>query len=145
MAEKKQKIRLLLVEDSVERHEKFRAWTPPHIKLVEAHDAGKALGILERTEDDEYAGIMLDYNLHKRVTVMDPRAPTPKGDKVVLALVRKKLMGVSVLVHSTNEKGGPRMEKLLRGADYDVTRIRFTDLTEERYLAWVKDACAGLE
>ncbi|WP_292977744.1 hypothetical protein, partial [Nitrosomonas sp.] len=54
--------RLLLIEDSPARIEQFRQWVPESMVLVTVTSAGRAIGILQRSDPFDYAGIMLDHD-----------------------------------------------------------------------------------
>lgn len=138
----KNQVKLLLIDDDHERVRLFKVWTPPDIRLSVVMDAGQGLGEINKMGEEDYAGVMLDHDIHK--TPIPGMPVTVNGMKIATRLAERRLLGVAVLVHSTNPGGGLAMAQVLRGADYDVTQIRFGDLDKQRYQEWVNNACAGL-
>ena len=138
------KPKLLLVEDGENRRRIFKAWTPPDVELRIAEDGGKALGIVNRMKEGEFAGVMLDHDLLYSPTAGMTQRVTGLDVARVLAQRASELNGTCALVHSNNTVHAPKIEKVLQGANYNVERIRFSDLTEERYREWVKNVTAGL-
>jgi len=125
--------RLLLVEDDPARYEFFKRHTAPEFRIVWARSGGTALAILKRDAPDDYAGILLDHDLGDQ----GRGDGFATGQVVARAVAQKIDNSVPVLVHSTNDKGATHMVSTLRGADFDVTRVAFYDLSVERYLAWL--------
>ena len=138
-------LRLLLIEDDERRHDRFKEWLPSDVRLVWAQNAGTALGMLKRLEPGEYAGILLDHDLEKRV--VNPDGARFNGGHVVEALLSRGAAqrDIPILVHSMNVKHGPEMAQRLEGAGYPVTRIRMSDLTRERFLEWLEEVREELE
>lgn len=131
-------LRILLVEDDINRHAKLTAWLPKDVKIVWTKDAGAAIGVLERLQSGDYAGIMLDHDLEKRLRSEDSRFFC--GSDVVDALLRNpKARDVPILVHSMNPSGGASMEERLTKGGFWVTKTRFKDLTAKAFLDWVEE------
>lgn len=129
------KLRVLLIEDDVNRYQRLLSWMPADVKLVWAKDAGAAIGVLERLQPGDYAGLMLDFDLDKQHRTVT--SGHFNGGHVVDVLLSFKDRDVPILVHSNNVNNGPKMALRLSGAGYDVTKIRMADLTQERFLEWV--------
>jgi hypothetical protein len=144
-------MRVLIVEDDEPRvlffERAFRAaevrWLEelgdqaPEISHVWARAATAAIGVLNRDSGRVYAGVLLDRDLNNRnLTSMD-RHKT--GEHVVEVVVHKLADDVPVLVHSTNQSGGPRMVGRLDGAGYPVSFVPFYNLTERRMAEWLDE------
>jgi hypothetical protein len=131
-------IRILLIEDDERRYAKLSAWMPDHAKLVWAKDAGAAIGVLERLQPGDYAGIMLDHDLDKRLRTEGSRFLC--GSDIVGAMLRNpRVKNIPVLVHSMNPTGSASMEERLTRAGFVVTKARFSDLTEGEFVEWVEE------
>jgi hypothetical protein len=130
--------RILLVEDSADRHGWFKARIDvvPNARLVWARTGAAAITILSKERPNTYAGVLLDYDLHQQ-------APDPsfnvRGDRVV-NLVRSTIdPATPILVHSMNPAGGPKMFELLVAEGFsDVERIPFADLDTEKFVKWLE-------
>lgn len=132
-------IRILLIEDDERRYTKFKEWLPEAFHVVWAKNAGAALGILERLQPGDYAGILLDHDLEKR-TMTDDGAHF-NGGHVVDALLKRRPTerDIPILVHSMNANRGPGMAHRLAEAGYPVTRVRMAELCRERFLEWLEE------
>ena len=144
-------VRLLIAEDDEPRVQFFERcfrlaesrWQAelgedaPKIRHVWARNAGAAVGVLNRDPGRVYAGLMLDRDLtNQRLTAMDGHKT---GEDVVESVVSKVDRSVPVLVHSTNESGGPRMAHRLEGAGFDVTFVPFYNLEAPRLGEWLDE------
>ena len=128
-------LRILLIEDDVNRYDKLVSWLPKDVRIVWAKDAGAAIGVLGRLEPGDFAGIMLDFDLGTQ-----PHATGGErfnGGHVVNILLNNKLRDCPILVHSDNITNGPKMAERLSGAGYEVTRIAMRDLTSDRFAGWL--------
>lgn len=130
--------RLLLIEDSDARIDRFRGWLPEGVVLVVAASAGRAIGTLQHSNPYDYAGILLDYDLHQQV--VSPSEMLFSGSNVVDTLISKISNEVPVLVHSVNPTGAYNMRRKLKGAGFDVTAAPMTNMTYERFHTWLLDA-----
>jgi len=96
------------------------------------------MGVLARLESDDYAGIMLDHDLDKKLRSAESRHLC--GADVVTALIRNpKAKDIPILVHSMNPSGSASMDERLTKAGFAVTKVRFSDLSQEQFLEWVGD------
>jgi len=134
------RIRLLIVEDSQYRIDAFEQWIPEDIVKVVARSAGAAVGILKRDKGRVYDGILLDHDL-VRINEQD----LTDGKDVVQAMLNFTSSDVPVLVHSANESEAPRMVERLTNAGFSVTRIRFSDLSRERFAEWMEEVRDNFE
>jgi CheY-like chemotaxis protein len=103
--------RLLLIEDSDDRIDRFCKWLPEGVVLVVAVSAGRAIGTLQHSRPDDYAGILLDHDLHQQV--MHEVEALFSGSNVVDRLIAKISSDVPVLVHSINPGGASNMRRKL--------------------------------
>lgn len=140
---------LLLVEDSVLRHERFRLWLP-EIPLSWAADGPAALLRVERELRPDapapFLGVLLDIDLDPR-----PIGPPPpdriSGVDVARALTRHAPRALPVLVHSMNPEKAALAIAVLEGAGFDVTRAPFSELDAlagQPLRAWVERCVAAL-
>ena len=145
-------MRVLIVEDDEPRvlflERAFRAaevrWREelgdeaPEIRHVWARAATAAIGVLNRDSGRVYAGVLLDRDLNNQnLTSMD-RHKT--GEHVVEVVVQQLEEDIPVLVHSTNQSGGPRMAGRLERAGFSVSFVPFYNLTERRMAEWLDEA-----
>ena len=130
--------RLLLIEDNVGRVQDFRAWLPPWARLVWAQSAGQALGLIRRDRGHVFGGVLLDHDLAERAITQDDASLT--GSDVAVALVEHFSPDIPILIHSTNQVQVPRVVRQLEQAGFWVTRIPYYHMTEEAFLAWLKEA-----
>ena len=129
-------LRLLIVEDNLEREQQLRARLPVDIKLVVATSAGKAMGVLRLDKGRVYAGIVLDHDLQERSA---PEAdPFLSGKDVVEAVIRYVSKDVPILVHFINSSQSTIMVNRLREADFGVTKIPMDILTKESFQSWIE-------
>lgn len=138
----KQVFRILLIEDSQERIDQFRAWVPDGTRIVEATSAGQAMGLLKRDSNRihgrVYAGILLDHDLHQQTkTATD--AELSSSDLVDLIETHID-PDVPVLIHSVNAQMAPVLHGRLERADFCVDRVPFDQLTESEFLEWLQSA-----
>ena len=133
----KQFFRILLIEDDNDRVETFKAWLPEDFRLVHAGSAGRAIGILQR-DRTAYAGIMLDHDLRgQMVTDKDFALDGTIVSKTIMAHVPSD---TPILIHSMNPADAPKMELALNKSGFRVTRIPMTEMTEEKFCAWLEEA-----
>jgi len=130
-------IRVLIVEDNIERIDIFKVWFPSDIWIVWVDSAGKAIGILRRDKGDVYAGIMLDHDLTERTTTNADLKLC--GRHVVDEIIRCVSKHIPVLVHSENHDFSPVMVKKLEAYKFSVTRIPMSRLTREKLNMWIDD------
>lgn len=133
-SEGKEILRLLVVEDSAERMELFRARIPEGFRATYVQSAGRALKVLELDAGRVYAGILLDHDLDQAVA--DASELQLSGRQVVDRLVRTVDRNVPVLIHSVNPLGARMMEQTLVEHGFDVTRVPFFQLDENRLVRW---------
>jgi len=134
-------LRLLLVEDDSERVEKIRAWLPADVRLVWASCAGSALGLLRHDKGDAYAGVLLDFDLHRQLKVNDGHPRT--GADVARRLVTSLSRDTPILVHSMNSAGRTQSTAILRDAGFEVSIIPMKFLTQERFGRWLEQMRAN--
>ncbi|MGZ0020553.1 cyclic-phosphate processing receiver domain-containing protein [Nitrosomonas sp. wSCUT-2] len=127
--------RLLLIEDSNARIQQFRDWLPEGVVLIVTASAGRAIGTLQHSLPYDFAGIMLDHDLDQQV--INETEKLFSGTNVVDSLIKKIDKEIPVLIHSINAVGAARMQRKLCGAGFDVTINPMTNLTNERFEAWL--------
>jgi hypothetical protein len=132
--------RLLLGEDNLGRVQDFRAWLPPWARLVWAQSAGQALGLIRRDRGRVYGGVLLDHDLAERAITEDDQSLS--GSEVAIALIENFSADIPILIHSTNQVQVPRVVRQLEEAGFWITRIPYYHMTEEAFLAWLKEAHA---
>ena len=130
-------LRLLIIEDNVERVNLFRAWCPPEIRVVTATTAGRAIGILRRDAGRVYAGILLDHDLQEQTTL--PSDASLSTSDVLDVLIQNTSIDVPIFVHSMNLQCAPAMVTKLESAGFFVTRIPMDHLTQENFLPWLEE------
>jgi CheY-like chemotaxis protein len=128
-------LRLLLVEDDPDRITRFTAWCPPDARLVVARGGGRALGLLERDPGRVYAGLLLDHDLPGQAVNDAERLVT--GTQVVQGVLRCLDPEIPILIHSMNRGAARRMATTLTAGGFEVSVIPMTDLTQDRFLAWL--------
>lgn len=139
-------IRILIVEDNLERDRILRGWMPPGVRAVVARSAGAALGILKRDGSTAYAGIMLDYDLQDRCATDSDQHLS--GQHVANALIQQCSRDIPILVHSMNVTHCSAMVRQLQASGFWVTRIPMAQLTSDALGAWiqeVQDNWSGLQ
>lgn len=129
--------RLLLIEDDSHRIDMFRSWLPCDVILTVATSGGQALGLLKRVQPGEYAGLLLDHDLREQMKTIGELklSGTDMVDRIIESFERE----IAVLVHSQNPGGGRSMAERLDRAGFWVTRVPFSDITEDRFREWVED------
>ena len=129
-------LRLLVVEDSEARMELFREWIPEGFRTTFVKSAGRAMKVLELDAGRVYAGILLDHDLDQAVA--DDSELVLTGRQVVDRLVRVVDRKVPVMIHSVNLLGARMMEQTLVAHGFDVTRVSFFQLDENRLVRWLE-------
>ena len=129
-------LRLLVVEDSEARMELFREWIPEGFRATFVRSAGRAMKVLELDAGRVYAGILLDHDLDQAVA--DDSELVLTGRQVVDRLVRVVDRNVPVMIHSVNLLGARMMEQTLVAHGFDVTRVSFFQLDENRLVRWLE-------
>lgn len=132
------KPRILLIEDSAYRIERFRKWLfGTEFVLIEASSGGRAMGILRRGGMDGIAGLCLDHDLHEQPVTVDDMSLSTSNlmNSIVLSVPRS----VPILIHSMNVSKPPQMVRRLQAEGYSVTRIRMTVLTRDNFHMWLQD------
>jgi CheY-like chemotaxis protein len=71
-----------------------------------------------------------------------PVFATSAGLDVARRIALRITPDVPILVHSMSYQGGSAMQQILDGAGFAVARIRFEELTRERFLEWLEDVRA---
>ena len=136
------RLRVLLVEDDVNRHRFIQGWLPEDITLVWCQNGEAALGLLDRAGRTEYAAVMLDRDLDKSVYVQT--AKRMSGTDVAARMAERISRQTPVLVHSMSVD---REELLatLRANEFPVIQIPFCDLTRENLNAWIAEVREDFE
>jgi len=129
-------LRLLVVEDSEARMKRFREWIPEGFRATFVKSAGRAMKVLELDAGRVYAGILLDHDLDQAVA--DESELVLTGRQVVDRLVRVVDRNVPVMIHSVNLLGARMMEQTLVAHGFDVTRVSFFQLDENRLVRWLE-------
>jgi CheY-like chemotaxis protein len=137
-------LRILVVEDDPTRVEVFEAWLqylhlPCQFRIVWSKSAGSAIGLLERDRGKVYAGIMLDHDLNQQSLSNVDRLFS--GKDVTKKIIEVTDTGTPILIHSTNESGGPKMKGTLEGAGFSVELVPFYALDFEQYRDWLSYVC----
>ena len=129
-------LRILLIEDDLNRVRQISEWLPPDVRLVHARSAGRAIGILER-DRNAYAGIMLDHDLQGHAAT--DRDTELSGTTVVKRIVALVPNNTPVLVHSMNISYSPGMVTVLSNAGFSVTRLPMMVMTQEKLVEWLDE------
>ena len=133
-------LRLLIIDDSDPRIDTLKQWLPDDVHSVFATSAGRALKMIDLDPGAVYAGILLDHDLGQQVVNEAEHRLT--GLDVARRIALRITPDVPILVHSMSYQGGSAMQQVLDGAGLAVTRIRFEELTRERFLDWLEDVRA---
>lgn len=124
---------ILVLEDNAERRAAMRARVAerlPMYELILTDDPGTFIGHL-RDRGSRVLVVSLDHDLHERAD----QSTDLTGMQVVDHLVRQE-PAFPVLLHTTNERDGARMEQRLKRGGWSVTWVKpFAD-TEWVNLAW---------
>jgi len=130
--------RIILIEDDPGRTDRIAHWLAgTEFVLVVARSGGQALGLLGKGSTAAIAGLMLDHDLSDSpLTEMDRQLSTSNVMPLVIQRVRRS---VPVLIHSHNASKPASMQRMLEAAGFSVTRIRFAELTEERFREWLQE------
>lgn len=130
--------RILLIEDSAQRIERFREWlSGTEFVLIEASSGGRAQGILRKGGTDGIAGLCLDHDLHEQP--MTDADMTLSASNLMGSIVQSIPRTVPVLIHSMNASRPPQMVRRLQSEGYSVTRIRMATLTREAFHEWLQE------
>jgi CheY-like chemotaxis protein len=130
------KLRILLVEDDVERRDEIASWMPCDVRLIWCQNGEAAVGVLTRSGKHDFAAVMLDNDLDKRPYVAT--ATKLKGVDVARKMTERLSRDTPVLVHSMSVTREDIM-KLLRAEAFPVTQLPYCDLTRENLNAWVEE------
>ena len=130
-------LKILIIEDDYRRIENFKNWLPVEFRAVVVKSAGIALGLLERDEGYQYAGICLDHDLQQQTAVASDRDLS--GTSVVAAIIRHLSPKIPVLIHSRNRDRARYMGNELTDHGFDVTRIPMCDLSEVALVGWLEE------
>jgi CheY-like chemotaxis protein len=128
-------IRILIVEDDLDREKLLLSWLPPEVKAVVATSAGKAMGILRVDWRSVYAGIVLDHDLQARKASESDRYLS--GQDVTQAIIEHIKRHVPILIHSMNASQRAVISSRLQRAGFEVTTMPMDALTPEPFRAWV--------
>ena len=130
-------IRVLIIEDNAVRIACFQAWKPEWIHFVFASSPGAALGLISRDRGLIYAGVMLDHDLQEQRVCQSEQAFS--GTQIAHAIVEHFSYEIPILIHSMNETKASGMAKIVTKADFSVTRIPMSILTEQRLHEWLAE------
>lgn len=129
-------IRILVIEDNIERQDSIRSIIPADIRIVFASSAGRAIGILNRDRGNVYSGLMLDHDLQEQSS-SDPD-PFLCGADVVESIIKNIYPPIPILVHSMNRYQRSQMASALREAGFDVSVTPMDQLTSEGMQDWIQ-------
>jgi len=134
-------LRIFVVEDDERRLDKFKEWAQDRpqydLRFVWARSVGKALGILSRTNPQDFAGIMLDHDLGTNAVIAIDQAYN--GRDVVRAVLEQICPSTPVFVHSANERFAPEMAATLTASNFLVDQIPMPRLSKHRFCEWLDD------
>ncbi len=132
------KPRILLIEDDSGRIDVFRRWlADTEFVLAVARSGGQALGMLSKGGTEAIAGILLDHDLSDSpFTEADFALST---SDVLPLIVRRVTRAAPVLIHSHNSTKPIAMQRALEASGFGVTRIRFADLDQLTFNAWLDE------
>jgi len=130
-------VRLLIIEDNIDRIAQFTDWEPADMHFVFATSPGGAIGLINRDKGLVYCGICLDHDLQEqRVSESEG---TFSGTQIATALAHHFFYEIPVLIHSMNETKASGMAQTLIKADFCVTRIPMTDLSQQKFSDWLAE------
>lgn len=130
-------LHILLVEDDPDRVGYIRGWAPDDVRLNLAASAGQAIGALRRDRGRTYAGVMLDHDLQQ--SALTTADLSLSGSDLIEAIIRSLHRDTPILVHSMNPSRAEGMARRLDSAGFWVSRIPFSELTRDRWLAWIAE------
>lgn len=130
-------MRVLIVEDNIERITRLQAWKPDDMHFVFATSPGTALGLIRRDKGLVYAGVMLDHDLQEQSVCHSEIEFS--GTQVANAIIQNFSIDIPVLIHSMNSNRAINMVNMLTNASFSVTRIPMANLTEHRLHDWLSE------
>ncbi len=130
-------MRLLIIEDNLERIALFKTWKPDDIHFVFATSPGSALGLIKRDKGLIYGGVCLDHDLQEQQVCESEESFS--GTQIAAALIKNFSYEIPVLIHSMNDNRASGMAQALTKADFSVTRIPFIHLNQQRFSNWLVD------
>jgi hypothetical protein len=136
-------IRILIIEDNLQRERLLCSWLPLDIKPVVTRSAGRAMGTLARDKGNVYSGIILDHDLQERPATDADRLLS--GQDIIDVISQCVSRDVPILVHSVNASQSWVMVVRLQHHGYEVTHIPMDLLTCEAFSKWigeVRQACS---
>ena len=137
MTDRQTKPRVLVVEDDPIRLETFERWIGQVVRLVPVTSPAAALGLLERTKPEEFAGVMLDYDLEIKRKFAHPPGMA-NGLAVAKLLAKKVELDTEILVHSMNVLHRDKIVEYLRTAGFSVQLLPYEACTQDWLLPYVK-------
>ena len=141
--ERRDRLRILIVEDDAIRESLLSSWLSSDIRPVVASSAGRAIGVLRLDSVSVYCGVILDHDLQQRVgTEMDAFL---SGQDVANAIIQHLSRKAPVLIHSMNSSQSPVLVQLLRRAGFDVTQIPMGELSREKFCEWIEGVSASCQ
>lgn len=133
----KQKMRILVVEDSHSRFGRIEAMFPHDARSIWTSCGATALSVLERDRGETFSGIMLDFDLDQ--SLYNVGGPTLTGEDVAQRVVKNISRDTPILVHSMNPSGRQKLVSILTGSGFSVTQIPMGDLTKEKFDEWINE------
>lgn len=137
MTDRKSLPRVLVVEDDPNRLQKFEQLLGQVVRLVPVTTPAAALGLLERTKPEEYAGVMMDYDLEINRKFAHP--PRMENGLAVAELLAKKVApDTEILVHSMNVFHRDKIVEFLRGEGFSVQLLPYVECDRDWLLPFVR-------
>lgn len=138
MQPKRKKHLILFVEDDDLRMEALAAWLPEDFRAVQVRSAGRAMGVLSRSERHTFAAVMLDHDLQMHAATAEDRMLSSSDlTDLIATRVSKR---VPVLVHSMNPSRAPVIAGRLSEYGFDVVQIPFDQLSQSWIEEWLNEA-----
>lgn len=134
----KRQFRILIVDDSRGREERFRSWLPEGVRGVFARSGREAIELLRRDGRlGLYGAVALDFDLHEQAL---PHEAHLDGQVVAESVCLHLSNEVPILLHTMSDRGRAVMAGILERADFDVWAVPVENLAPERFRAWVEEA-----
>jgi hypothetical protein len=127
---------ILMVEDDLGRMEDAKRWMPADMRHFVCPEECVALGTVGRSGDEDYAGIMLDFDL--RGGIHSPDRPVGNTLRVARKIAEVVAKDTPILVHSMNSVDRADIVSILQKAGFTVTVIPWWDMTEEKFRNWLE-------
>ena len=128
---------ILLIENDANRQQWIETHSPGNVRYRTIRRGQIGLEVITHMRPNDYSALMLDCDLDEGLQA--GAEADFNGVEIAKLLVRHAPSRQPVLVLSHNGAGAARMVMVLESNGFDVTRIPFQDLTEEKLREWLME------